>query len=86
MTDQAGSISIGDRTITSLRFADDIVVLTGDDVGTSKNHHFTGLHNGNLCREKTKLMTSNVNGISSNIMVNSQSVDTVGSFKNLCTT
>ena len=62
-----GSVSIGGRTITNLRFADDIDALAGkeDELVKLINHlDTTSTKYGiEISAEKTKLMTNNTKGI-----------------------
>ena len=87
LKDHEGTVSIGGRTITNLRFADDIDGLAGeeeelanlverlDKVSTAYGMEISG--------EKTKLMTNNTSGISTEIKVNGQKLDAVTTFKYL---
>ena len=87
LKDHEGTISIGGRTITNLRFADDIDGLAGSEKElenlverldkTSTNY---GMQ---ISAEKTKLMTNNINGISTDIRVCGEKLETVTSFKYL---
>ena len=79
--DHEGTVSIGGRTITSLRFADDIDVLAGEEEELAKSVeclskastvYFIG-----ISAEKTKLMTNNTSGINTEIKVNGQKLETV---------
>ena len=82
-----GTISTGGRTITNLRFADDIDGLAGtEDEMASLVDRLA--KTSSACRmeinaEKTKIMTNNTQGISKDIRVNSQTLETVHSFKYL---
>ena len=74
LEDHEGSVSIGGRTITSLRFADDIDGLAGEEEEWAKlierlNKAFTA-YGMEISAEKTKLMTNNTNGINTEIKVN----------------
>ena len=81
-----GTVSIGDRTINNLRFADDIDGLTGEEelaklverLGNGPTAY--GIENST---EKTNLMTNNTSGINTEIKVNGQKLETVISFKYL---
>ena len=82
-----GSVSIGGRTITNLRFADDIDALAGkeDELVKLINHLDTtstkcGME---ISAEKTKLMTNNTKGISLDVRIGGQKLETVQSFKYL---
>ena len=75
------------RTISNLRFTDDIDGLAGSELELAnlvecldKTSTAYGMH---ISAEKTKLMTNNTNGISSNIRVNSEKLEAVQSFKYL---
>ena len=72
------SVSIGGRTITYLRFADDIDGLAGEEEELAhlverldKASTACGME---ISAEKTKLMTNNTNGINTEIKVNGQSL------------
>ena len=67
LEDHRGSVSIGGRTLTNLRFADDIDALAGKEKELIKlvNHldkasTTYGMENS---AEKTKLMPNNIKGI-----------------------
>ena len=77
-----GTVSIGGRTITNLRFADDIDAIAGDEQEKAnivkcldKNSSDYGME---INTEKTKLMTNNSNGIQ---LVNGKEQETVANFK-----
>ena len=76
LEDHQGTVSIGGRTITNLRFADDIDGLAG------KEEEIASLVD-RLDAEKTKMMTNNANGISIDIRINGEKLDEVDSFKYL---
>ena len=87
LEDHKSTGSIGGRTISNLRFADDIDGLAGSELELAnvverldKTSTAHGMH---ISAEKTKLMTSNTNGINSNIRVNGEELETVQSFKYL---
>ena len=74
LNDHEGTVSIGGRTITNLRFADDIDRLAGRKGWLAnlverldKTSTAFGMQ---INAEKTKLMTNNTNGISIDIRVN----------------
>ena len=80
-----GSVSIGGRTITNLRFAD-IDALAGkeDELVKLINHLDTSTKYGmEISAEKTKLMTNNIKGISLDVRIVGQKLETVQSFKYL---
>ena len=71
-----GTVSIGGRTITNLRFADDIDDLAGKEEELAslvdrldKTSAAFGME---ISAEKTKLMTNNANGISIDIRINGE--------------
>ena len=90
-----GSVSIGGRTITNLRFADDIDALAGkeddlvklinhlDTTSTKKKNKQTKKNGMEISAEKTKLMTNNIKGISLDVRIGGQKLETVQSFKYL---
>ena len=82
-----GSVSIGGRTITNLRFDDDIDALAWkeDELVKLINHLDTTStkYGMEISVEKTKLMTSNTKGISSDVRIGGQKLETVQSFKYL---
>ena len=82
-----GSVSIGGRTITNLRFADDIDALAGkeDELVEFINHLDTTStkYGMEISAEKTKLMTTNTKGISLDVRIGDQKLETVQSFKYL---
>ena len=57
LEDHEGTVSTGGKTITSLRFADDIDGLAGEEEELAKAY---GME---ISAEKTKLMTNNTGGI-----------------------
>ena len=65
--DHEGTVSIGGRTITHLRFADDIDGLAGEDEGLAKLverlDKASTAYGMEISAEKTKLMTNNTSGI-----------------------
>ena len=85
--DHEGTVSIGGRAITNLRFADDIDGLAGEEVELAKlveRLDKTSIAYGiEISAEKTKLMTNNSRGINTEIKVNGQKLETVTSFKYL---
>ena len=83
--DRKYTVSIGGRTISNLRLADDIDGLTGSELELAnlvecldKTSTTYGMQ---ISAEKTKLMTINTNGISSNIRVHGDKPQTIQSFK-----
>ena len=79
-----GSVSIGGRTITNLRFAD---VIDGKEEELFKLANqldkASTTHGMEISAEKTKLMTNNTRVISSDVRFGSQNLETVQSFKYL---
>ena len=86
LEDHKGTVSIGGRTITTLRFADDICGLAGEEelakLVECLNKAFTA-YGMEISAEKTKPMTNNTSGINTEIKVNGQKLETVTSFKYL---
>ena len=85
--DYEGTISIGGRTITNLRFADDIDGLAGDEEELAnlveRLVKASTAYGMEISVEKTELMTNNTSGINSEIKVSGQKLETVASFKYL---
>ena len=87
LKDHEGTVSIGGRAITNLRFADDIDGLAGEEEELAKlverldkaSHRLRQ----EISAEKTKLMTNTTSGINTEIKVNGQKLETVTSFKYL---
>ena len=87
LEDHEDTVSNGGRTITNLRFADDIDGLAGEEEEVAKlveclNKASTA-YGMEISAEQTKLMTSNTSGINTEIKVNGQKLETVTSFKYL---
>ena len=87
LIDHEGTVSSRGRTITNLRFADDIDGLAGEEEEVAKlveclNKASTA-YGIEISAEKTKLMTNNFSGINTEIKVNGQKLETVTSFKYL---
>ena len=87
LNDHEGAVSIGGRNITNLRFADDIDGLAGREEELAdlverldKTSTAFGMQ---INAEKTKLMTNNTNGFSTDIRVNGEKLDCVNRFKYL---
>ena len=86
LEDHEGTVSIGGRTITNLRFADDI-----DDLAEKEElaKLVEGLNTASTAygrqirAEKTKLTTNNISSTNTEIRVNGQKLETVTSFKYL---
>ena len=86
LEDHEGTVSIGSRTITNFRFADDIDGLAGEEElekiveCLDKASTAYGME---INAEKTKLTANNTSGINTEIKVNRQKLETVTSFKYL---
>ena len=78
---------IGGRTISNLRFADDIDGLAGSEqelASLVRNMDDACCKHGmEISAEKTKVMTNKKNGFTSQIVVSNQTLDTVQNFKYL---
>ena len=87
LEDHKSTVSIGGRTISNLRFADAIDSLAGSELELAdlleRLDETSTAYSMQISAEKTKLMTNNTNGISSNIRVNGEKPETVQSFKYL---
>ena len=84
LEDHDGTISTGGRTITNLRFADDIDSLAGEEELAKLVEHLnraSTAYGMEISAKKTKLITNNTSGISTEIKVNGQKLETVTSFK-----
>ena len=79
--DHEGTVSIGGRPITNLRFSDDIDGLAGEEEELANLVERFG--KASTAYEKTKLMTNNTSGINTEIKGNGQKLETVISFKYL---
>ena len=73
--------------LTNLRFADDIDGLAGTETELAnlveRLDKTSTAYDMQISAEKTKLMTNNINGISSTIKVSGEKLETVQSFKYL---
>ena len=82
-----GTVSIGGRTITNLHFADDINGLAREEEELAKLveclDKVSTAYSMEISAEKTKLMTNSTSGISREIKVNGQKLETATSFKYL---
>ena len=81
----SGTVSIGGRNITKLRFADDIGALAEEEqeleaLVESFDKNYTR-YKMEISAEKTKLMTNSANGIQRKIKVKGQKLGTVTSCK-----
>ncbi|WP_419620178.1 reverse transcriptase domain-containing protein [Thiolapillus sp.] len=74
LEDHEGTVSIGGRTITNLRFVDDIEGLAGKELEMAKLVEYldkdSTAYGMEISDEKTKLMTNNTTGILTEIKVN----------------
>ena len=74
LEDHEGTVSIGGRTITSFRFADDIDGLAGEEeeLANLVEHleKASTAYGMEISAEKTKLMTNNTSGINTEIKAN----------------
>ena len=87
LEDHEGTVTIGGRTITSLRFADGIDGLAGQEEELAKLverlDKASTAYGIESSAKKTKLIANNTSGISTEIKVNVQKLETVTSFKYL---
>ena len=87
LEDHESAVSTGGRTITNLRFADDIDGLAGEEEELAnlveRLDNASTAYGMEISAEKTKLMTNNTSGINTEIKVNEQRLETVTSFKYL---
>ena len=87
LEDHEGTVSIGDRTITNLRFPDDIDGLAGEEEKLAnlveRLDKASTAHGMEINAEKTKLMTNNTRSINTEIKVNGRKLETVTNFKYL---
>ena len=87
LEDHEGTVSTGGKTITNLRFADDIDGLAGEEeelanLVESLDKAYT-TYGMEISAGKTKLMANNTSGINTEIKVNGQKLKTATSFKYL---
>ena len=87
LEDHQGTVSIGGRTITNLRFTDDIDGLAGEEEElanlTECLDKASTAYGMEISAEKTKLLTNNTSGIKTEIEVKGQKLETVTIFKYL---
>ena len=80
-----GTVSVGGRTTTNLRFADDINGLAGDEEELAKLverlDKTSKVYGIEISAKKTKLITNNTSGINTKIKVSGRKLETVTSFK-----
>ena len=84
LKDHEDTVSIGGRTITKFRFADDIDGLAGEEQLANLAERLdkaSTAYGMEISAEKTKLMTNNTTGINTEIKVNRQKLEKVTSFK-----
>ena len=84
MEGHEGTVGIRGRTVTNLRFADDIDGLAREEEQVTLVECLDGAFTANgmeISAEKTKLMTNNTSGINTEIKVKGQRLETVTSFK-----
>ena len=83
LEDHKSTVSIGGRTISNIRFADDIDGLAGSELELAnlveRLDETSTAYGMQISAEKTKLMINNTNGINSNIRVNGEKLETVQS-------
>ena len=81
LEDHEGTVTIECRTITNLRFADDIDGLAGEEeeLANLVEHpdKASTAYGMEISAEKTRLMTNNTSGINTEIKVNGQKLETV---------
>ena len=74
LEDHQGTVSIGGRTITKLRFADDIDGLAGEEEELAELveclDKASTAYGMEISAEKTKLMTNNTSGINKEVKLN----------------
>ena len=87
LEDHEGTVSIGGRTITNSRFADDIDGLDGQEQELVKlvNHleEASTAYGMQISAEKIQLTTVNTNGTSTDLTIDNKKLETVHSFKYL---
>lgn len=87
LENHCGTVSIGGRNITNLRFADDIDGLAGneDELATLVKNldEISSRFDMEISAEKTKLMTNSSKQISTKIKVRGKELETVSQFKYL---
>ena len=87
LDDHEGSVSIGGRFITNVRFADDIVVNVEEeeeaDVLADRLNTTTTRYKMEISPDKTKMMTNNPKGFQREIKIKCQRLEAVENFKYL---
>ena len=81
LEDHEGTVNTRGRTITNLRFADDIDGLDGQEQELIKLIYH--LEAASIGVEKTQPMTNNTNGISTDITIDYKELETIRNFKYL---
>ena len=85
--DHEGTVSIGGRTVTNLRFADDNDGLAGEEEELAnlveRLDKAPTAYGMEISAEKIKLMTNSTSGMNTEIKVNGHKLETVTSFKYL---
>ena len=88
LEDHEGTVSIGGRTITNLRFADDIDGLAGEEEKLAKLverlDKASTAYGMEISAEKTKLMTNSTSGINTEIKENGQKHEIVPQASSTC--
>ena len=87
LEDHEGTVSIGGRTISNLRFADDIDGLVRQEEEPAniveRLDKASTAYSMEISAKKTKLITNNTSGINTEIKVNGQKLETITRFKYL---
>ena len=82
LEDHDGTVSIGGRTITNLRFADGFDGLAGEVEELTnlveRLDKASTAYGMKISAEKTKLMTNNTSGINTEVKMNGQKLDLIG--------
>ena len=91
LKDHYTSISIGGRTISNLRFSDDIDLTSGSNYELQKLTDRLALHAGNYCMEvssekRKTIVNSNTNNVHAKIIMNGEELKEVNQFKYLGST
>ena len=82
-----GTVSIRGRTISNLRFADDIAGSAREEELAKlvkRLHKASTVYDMEISAEKTQLMTKNTTSINKEIKVNGRKLETIASCKYLC--
>ena len=81
LEDHEGTVNIGGRTITDIRFADDIDSLAGQEQKlvklVSQLEEASTAYGMQISAAKTQLMTNNTNGISTDITINNKKLSVI---------